>query len=59
MLVHELGHVLRKSYLHSPEDGSMSYYVTHVDSTPVSKITAGDLALVCAVQPCTRQIPEG
>lgn len=59
VLVHELGHVLRKSYLHSPEDGSMSYPVVHVDSTPVSKITAGDLALVCAQQACTQQIPEG
>lgn len=59
VLVHEIGHVLRRSYGHSPEDGSMSYPVVHVDSEPVSRITAGDLALVCAVQACTQQIPEG
>lgn len=51
-LVHELGHVLRRSGTHSGEDGSMSYYYTRTTSSPVSKITALDLSAVCAVQPC-------
>jgi hypothetical protein len=58
VLVHEMGHVLRRSYAHSEEDGSVSYPVTHVFSEPVSRITAGDLALVCAKQPCGCQVPE-
>lgn len=57
ILVHEMGHVLRRNYGHSTEDGSMSWPITHVYSSQ-SGITAGDLALVCAKQPCLWQIPE-
>lgn len=57
MLVHEMSHVLRRSYYHSDEDGSMSYAVTHVFSS-WSTITVGDLDAVCAKQPCGCFIPE-
>lgn len=58
MLTHEIGHVLRRNSGHSDEDGSMSYVVTHVVSSPTSRITAGDIDLVCSKQLCACAIPE-
>jgi hypothetical protein len=57
MLVHEMGHILRRNSGHSDEDGSMSYEVVHVASS-TSLITTHDLELVCAKQPCGCMIPE-
>lgn len=59
VLTHEIGHVLRKNYGHSEEDGSMSFLVTHVDSEPVSLITHNDLDLVELAQgPLPLRAPE-
>lgn len=55
VLVHEIGHALRRSYGHSLEDGSMSYHVTYAST---SRITAADLTLVCAQQVCAWQTEE-
>lgn len=58
MLVHEMGHVLRRNMGHTDEDGSMGFAVTHINTEPVSKITAGDLVKVCTQQPCGCMVPE-
>jgi hypothetical protein len=58
VLVHELGHVLRKSGGHPGPDGSMSHPVTRVGSSPRSKILQQDLDEVCNVRVCSWQIPE-
>jgi hypothetical protein len=58
VLVHELGHVLRKSGGHPGPDGSMCHPVTRVNSSPRSKILQADLDEVCAVRACSWQIPE-
>lgn len=57
MLTHEMGHILRRNSGHSSEDGSMSYPTVHVVSS-TSKITEGDLDLVCNAQPCGCFNPE-
>lgn len=58
VLIHEMGHVLRRSPSHPGPDGSMSFPMTRVTSSPVSRITADDLNAVCAVQPCGCFVPE-
>lgn len=58
VLVHEMLHTLRRSNSHPGADGSMTYPVTHVNSQPVSHLTAADLALICSVQACGCQNPE-
>lgn len=58
VLVHEMSHLMRRNGNHPGADGSMAFPVTHVLSEPVSKITAEDLTLVCAKQPCTCFNPE-
>lgn len=58
VLVHEIGHLLRRDYGHSTEDGSMSFGVTHVVASPRSRITVADLTDVCSKQPCTCFNPE-
>jgi hypothetical protein len=59
VLVHELGHVLRKSGGHPGPDGSMSHPVTRVTSIPRSKITQLDIDLVCDQRsPCLVSVPE-
>lgn len=56
--VHEIGHVLRRRYGHSAEDGSMSFQVTRAITEPVSRITQNDIDLVCSQQDCGCQVPE-
>jgi hypothetical protein len=58
ILVHEIIHVLRRSTGHGGLDGAMSYPVVHFITPPVSKITAGDINSICAVQDCTCAVPE-
>lgn len=58
VLVHEVGHVLRRNYGHPCPDGSMCFPVTHVMSAPPSRITEADLTLVCGAQPCACFNPE-
>jgi hypothetical protein len=58
VLLHEMVHTLRRNNNHPGVDGSMSYPTIHVTSSPISHITAGDLALICAVQTCGCQNPE-
>jgi hypothetical protein len=55
VLVHEMIHVLRRSYSHPGPPESMTNPVT---SASRSKITAGDLALICAKQACGCFNPE-
>lgn len=57
-MVHEMGHVLRRDYGHSDEDGSMSFPVTHVFSEPVSRITQADIDAVCDFWACGCEVPE-
>lgn len=57
-MVHEMGHVLRRDYGHSYEDGSMSFPVTHVFSEPVSGITQADIDAVCDYWVCGCSNPE-
>ncbi len=58
VLVHEIGHVLRRTNAHPGPDGSMSYPTTHVYSPPISRIMQADIDLVCAVQDCGCSVPE-
>jgi hypothetical protein len=58
VLIHELFHVLRRTNNHGGIDGGFTFEVTHVNSQPITRITADDLAKVCAVQPCGCQNPE-
>lgn len=58
VLIHEMIHVLRRSYSHPGADGSMSHPVTRTFSTPISRITAEDITLICAKQTCGCNNPE-
>jgi len=58
VMVHEMGHVLRRDYSHPGPDGSMSFPVTHVFSEPVSRITQEDIDAVCDYWPCGCSHPE-
>lgn len=58
VLIHEIGHHLRKHGGHPGPDGSMSWPVTHVNSEPVSKILQYDVSAVCAKHTCGCQVPE-
>lgn len=58
VLVHEIEHLISRSYNHSAVDGSMSFPVTHVIAQPRSRIMEVDLGRVCAKQPCGCFNPE-
>lgn len=58
LLMHEVSHILRRSNDHPAPNGSFSSPAVHVVATPVSHITAEDIALICAVQSCGCSNPE-
>jgi hypothetical protein len=57
VLTHEIVHILRRSNAHPGPDGSMTFPVVHTH-VPASRITAEDIAEICAVQTCGCANPE-
>lgn len=58
VMIHEMGHILRRSYGHPGPDGSMSFPSVHVFSEPISRITQEDIDGVCDTLDCECEIPE-